>query len=45
MLPLFISKSLVDGPNLLVMLRRHGKKFRIDLEEARLVKQERGAEA
>jgi restriction system protein len=27
--------SLVDGPNLLQMLQRHGKKFRIDLEEAR----------
>lgn len=27
--------SLVDGPNLLVMLQRHGKKFRIDLDEAR----------
>jgi len=27
--------SLVDGPNLLVMLQRHGRKFRIDLAEAR----------
>ena len=27
--------SLVDGPNLLRMLQRHGKSFRIDLEEAR----------
>lgn len=27
--------SLVDGPNLLEMLRRHGKKYRIDLDEAR----------
>ena len=27
--------SLVDGQNLLVMLQKHGKKFRIDLEEAR----------
>jgi restriction system protein len=27
--------SLVDGPNLLQMLLRHGRKFRIDLEEAR----------
>ena len=27
--------SLVDGQNLLVMLQRHGKKYRIDLEEAR----------
>jgi restriction system protein len=32
--------SLVDGPNLLVMLRRHGKKFRIDLDEARRLYQE-----
>ncbi|MFZ0744515.1 MAG: restriction endonuclease [Terracidiphilus sp.] len=34
--------SLVDGSNLLVMLRRHGKKFRIDLEEARRLNQEGG---
>jgi restriction system protein len=27
--------SLVDGANLLVMLQKHGKKYRIDLEEAR----------
>ncbi len=27
--------SLVDGPNLLNLLARHGKAFRIDLEEAR----------
>lgn len=27
--------SLVDGPNLLLMLQRHGKKFRLDLAEAR----------
>jgi restriction system protein len=27
--------SLVDGPNLLRMLQRHGKSFRINLEEAR----------
>lgn len=27
--------SLVDGPNLLLMLQRHGKRFKIDLEEAR----------
>jgi len=27
--------SLVDGPNLILMLQRHGKKYRIDLEEAR----------
>lgn len=31
--------SLVDGPNLLEMLRRHGKKFRIDLEEAKRLNQ------
>jgi restriction system protein len=36
--------SLVDGPNLLVMLRRHGKKFRIDLEEARSLNQEKGVD-
>lgn len=36
--------SLVDGPNLLVMLRRHGKKFRIDLEEARRLNQEGGVD-
>jgi restriction system protein len=27
--------SLVDGPNLILMLQKHGKKYRIDLEEAR----------
>jgi restriction system protein len=27
--------SLVDGTNLLLMLQKHGKKYRIDLEEAR----------
>lgn len=27
--------SLVDGPNLLLMLQRHGRKFRLDLAEAR----------
>jgi restriction system protein len=27
--------SLVDGANLLQMLQRHGKRFRINLEEAR----------
>jgi len=37
--------SLVDGPNLLVMLRRHGKKFRIDLEEARRLNHESGDNA
>lgn len=29
--------SLVDGQNLLVMLQKHGRKYRIDLEEARLL--------
>jgi restriction system protein len=33
--------SLVDGPNLLVMLRRHGKSFRIDLVEARRLMEKR----
>ena len=27
--------SLVDGPNLVAMLKRHGRLFRIDLGEAR----------
>jgi len=27
--------SLVDGPNLIAMLRRHGRQYRIDLAEAR----------
>jgi restriction system protein len=27
--------SLVDGPNLIAILRRHGRMFRIDLDEAR----------
>jgi restriction system protein len=27
--------SLVDGPNLIAMLRKHGRNYRIDLEEAR----------
>jgi restriction system protein len=27
--------SLVDGPNLVAMLRKHGRHYRIDLEEAR----------
>jgi hypothetical protein len=27
--------SLIDGPNLLLMLKRHGRLFRIDLDEAR----------
>ena len=27
--------SLVDGPNLIEMLRRHGRSYRINLEEAR----------
>lgn len=32
--------SLVDGPNLLLMLQKHGKKFKIDLEEARRLNNE-----
>jgi len=32
--------SLVDGPNLLLMLQKHGKKFKIDLEEARRLNEE-----
>jgi restriction system protein len=31
---------LVDGPNLLEILRRHGKKYRIDWDEARRLYQE-----
>jgi restriction system protein len=27
--------SLIDGPNLIVLLRKHGRTYRIDLEEAR----------
>ena len=27
--------SLVDGPNLIAMLWRHGRKYRVDLAEAR----------
>ena len=27
--------SLVDGPNLIAILKRHGRAFRIDLDEAR----------
>ena len=29
--------SLIDGPNLLVLLRKHGRRYRIDLEEARRI--------
>lgn len=32
--------SLVDGPNLLQMLQRHGRKFRLDLVEARRILKE-----
>jgi restriction system protein len=32
--------SLVDGPKLLLMLQRHGRKFRLDLAEARRLLQE-----
>ena len=31
--------SLIDGPNLIEMLRKHGKNYRIDLEEARALKE------
>ena len=27
--------SLVDGPNLIAMLRKHGRRYRVDLAEAR----------
>lgn len=29
--------SLIDGPNLLVLLRKHGRNYRIDIEEARRI--------
>ena len=32
--------SLVDGPNLLLMLEKHGRKYKIDLEEAREILKE-----
>ena len=35
-----IIKKLVDGPNLLNLLREHGKKYKIDLEEAKLLNKE-----
>jgi restriction system protein len=28
--------SLIDGPNLIAMLRKHGRSYRIDLDEARM---------
>ncbi len=31
--------SLIDGPNLIEMLRKHGKNYRIDLDEARAQKE------
>lgn len=31
--------TLIDGPNLLEMLRKHGKNYRIDLDEARALKE------
>ena len=34
--------SLIDGPNLIEMLRKHGKNYRIDLEEARTLKEMMG---
>lgn len=27
--------SLIDGPNLIALLKKHGRMYRIDLEEAR----------
>jgi restriction system protein len=37
--------SLVDGPNLIAMLRRHGHQYRIDLEEARRLQKLENGEA
>jgi restriction system protein len=35
--------SLVDGPNLIAMLKRHGRNFRIDLGETRRMDMEGSA--
>jgi restriction system protein len=35
--------SLVDGPNLIAMLRKHGRQYKIDLEEARKLAVSAGA--
>ena len=37
--------SLVDGPNLVAMLRKHGRRYRIDLEEARRLAKMQGGPA
>ena len=34
--------TLIDGPYLLEMLRKHGKNYRIDLDEARALKEMMG---
>jgi restriction system protein len=36
--------SLVDGPNLIAMLRKHGRSYRIDLAEARRMAAEAGGD-
>src|SRR5262249_58128508 len=35
--------SLVDGPNLIAMLRKHGHQYRIDLEESRRLAKMQGS--
>jgi restriction system protein len=35
--------SLVDGPNLVAMLSKHGRRYRIDLEEARRLAKSQGS--
>ena len=34
--------SLIDGPHLLRLFEKHGRKFRIDLNEARIAQQSEG---
>ena len=36
--------SLVDGPTLITMLRKHGRRYKIDLEEARKLAAQAGGE-
>ena len=36
--------SLVDGPTLITMLRKHGRRYKIDLEEARKLAAQAGSE-
>jgi restriction system protein len=36
--------SLVDGPNLIAMLRKHGRSYKIDLAEARRLAASAGGE-